>query len=94
MIKHSAMLQKINTGEPFNCTYCKANGELTEFVGLRKPVKDEEPTPAPGTPPPDRRRRRAAQGNQMLVPFQTANGEIREIYTRLILKFNDEEVVL
>lgn len=86
------MMQRIHTGEPFNCTYLKRDGTLAEFVGLRKPEKEEgAATPFNGG---DKRASRPLQNYLSLVPFQTINNEVRELYTRLIQTFNDEQIVL
>lgn len=86
------MLKIVSNGEPFDCTYCKKNGELSDFVQIKKLIKergDDNPTI-----PRDRRKRRAANSYESLIPFQMQNGEVRELYTRAIVKFNKQEVIL
>jgi hypothetical protein len=102
IIKHKDMLAQMATGEPFNITYCKKKGELTEFTGAKMRVKqsaaDEAATHMQRIH--DRRgghNARAARNTtayESLIPIETANEEIREIHTRAIVKFNGMEVVL
>lgn len=84
------MMHQISSGEPFDCVYLKSDGTLTEFKQLRKPVAEE----SKNTPPDKRRSKRTLQGYLMLIPFQTITEEVRELYTRLIVIFNNEEVIL
>lgn len=92
MIKHSEVLALINSGSPFSCTYVTGQGELSEFINATKKTF-EKSTPADGTDA-DKSKRRKGNSYNSLIPVETANGEIREIYTRAIIKFNNVEVVL
>lgn len=94
MLKHRDMLEKINTGDLFDCTYCKKNGEFTEFKNVKK-YMSETGAPAPKTiTVRDKRSTRNTSGYSSLLPFVMESGEIRELYTRAIVKFNNEEIIL
>lgn len=86
------MLKQINTGEPFNCTYCKKNSEFTEFVQIKKAVAEKKTEAM--TMHLDKRRRREATSYESLLPFFMQSGGIQELYTRAIVIFNNEEVIL
>lgn len=98
MKKHSAMLAEMSNGLPFDILYCKKDGELAEFNQVtRFGGGDEEKgemAPPPVPVPADKRRTRHQSAKLSLIPFKMPNGEVRELYTRLILKFNGEDVVL
>lgn len=84
-------MKRISSGEEFDCVYLKANGVLTEIKGLRKPTEGE----VLKQPKTDRRRSaRNLKSYLLLIPFITRNNQIRELYTRLIVIFNNEEVTL
>lgn len=87
------MLKIIDTGNPFNCTYCKTNGEFTEFMQIKKPVADVNQVQVV-TEVTDKRRRRKATSYESLIPFLMQNFERRELYTRAIVIFNGEDVIL
>ena len=91
MIKHSAMLKVVGTGEPFNCTYCKKSGEFTEFIGIRKNIEEKK---EPVIVQHDKRKRRTATSFESLIPFIMQSGEVRDLYTRAIVIFNNQEVIL
>ena len=93
MIKHRDMLAIISKGEPFNCVYLKRVGQFTTFTGIKK-HNSTGAQAAPAPTPLTHKKRRAAVEYDSLMPFVTANGEIRELYTRAIIKFNDEDVIL
>lgn len=86
------MMKQINTGQPFDCTYAKRNGELTSFQKIARPPKEEQEHSAATLT--DKRRRRNATAYESLVPFQMPDGSMRELYTRLITTFNGEDVIL
>ncbi len=92
MIKHKELMAMVNTGEPFDCTYCKTKGELAEYKAIRKYIKvqgQNEPEVMS-----DRRKARNIQSYTSLIPFVFPDGSIRELYTRAFVKFNNEEVIL
>ncbi len=85
-------MRQINSGVPFNCTYCKRSGELSHFEQIQRYISDtQEHSAATIT---DKRRRRTATAYESLVPFKMKDGTTRELYTRLITKFNGEDVIL
>ncbi|MBS1684755.1 MAG: hypothetical protein JSS76_08375 [Bacteroidetes bacterium] len=91
MIKHAEMLSRMNTGEPFDVEYIKIRtGEKRIFKKLRKQVKIS----AGSDHVADHTRRRSASSYTSLTPFACLDGTIVEIYTRLIIKFNNEDVAL
>ena len=94
MIKHREMMKIISQGKPFACTYVKRTGELTDFTEIKKFERDKEETTAGNKRGADHTKRRVANQYESLIPFQMVNGKIRELYTRCIVKFEGEEVVL
>lgn len=86
-------MQRINTGQPFDCTYTKRRGQLVEFTGIKKHISADNEVPAHQRAV-NHSKRRTANSYESLVPFVLPDGSIRELYTRLIVKFNQEEVAL
>ena len=95
MIKHATVVNCIATGLPFDCTYCKTNGELTEFTNAKKLMHSSN-SAAEYTDDSDAVEETAPgiKGYLSLIPIESESGRKSSIYTRLILKFNGEDVVL
>ena len=91
MIKHRQMMQLITNGAEFTCKYCKRTGELTDFVAIKKFVPQKG---SDAGQPANQTKRRTGNNYESLIPFQMLNGKIRELYTRLIVQFNVEDVIL
>ena len=98
MIKHREMMKIISQGKPFSCTYVKRTGELTDFTDIKKFEKEDDDynkdCHGERSRTTDHTKRRVANQYESLIPFQMVNGKIRELYTRCIVKFEGEEVVL
>lgn len=96
MIKHAQVVERIASGEPFNALYCKANGELTEFTnahklpGAAKHLSADAPAAGNGNAAAPA----GIDGFLSRIPITTESGQNASIYTRLIIKFNGEDVVL
>ncbi len=85
-------MKQINTGDPFDCMYCKKQGEFANYNQIRKYIKTNEPEGKEMIS--DKRQTRQANNYASLIPFVFQDGSIRELYTRAIVKFNQEEVIL
>jgi hypothetical protein len=108
-IKHAAVLKKMNTGERFALTFVtldkkrKKGGDLVELTDARKhqagdyrkeEVKEQNAAAvmlsgveAPATTAPH-------HDKHGTINIKCADGNIRKVHTRLIVKFNGEEVTL
>jgi len=85
-------MKQINTGDPFDCMYCKKQGEFSNYQQIRKYIKTNETEGKEMIS--DKRQTRQANHYASLIPFVFQDGSIRELYTRAIVKFNQEEVIL
>ena len=87
------MMRTINGGVPFDCTYVKAgSGELRIFTSLQK-LTDKTKSLAVVNKS-GQSKRRIGTSYTSLVPFVCQDGSVIELYTRLFIKFNGEDVAL
>ena len=85
-------MKQINTGDPFDCMYCKKHGEFANYQQIKKHIKVNETEGKEIIS--DKRQIRLVNNYASLIPFVFQDGSIRELYTRAIVKFNNEEVIL
>lgn len=95
------MLAQMNSGAPFTIEVCsfdkkrKTGGELITYKNCVKHQAGKVetlPTAAPVQTKPNRSTDLIKY--QSLIPIRTLEGSIRSIRTRLIVRFNNEEVSL
>lgn len=87
------MMRTINGNAPFDCTYVKANsGELRTFASLQKLTDKTRSLAAGSKSGPSKRRTGTSYSS--IVPFVCQDGSVIELYTRLFIKFNGEDVAL
>lgn len=104
MIKHNAMLAQMNTGEKFSVAFVtldrKRNkgGDLVTLKNVRKHQagniqQHTEADVAQATGAPDKvtNPKHAAHGT---INLKCADNSLIKVHTRLIVKFNNEEVTL
>ena len=87
------MVRHINGNVPFDCSYVKiGSGELRIFTGLVK-LTDKTRAQYSGNKG-GASKRRTGTSYSSLVPFVCPDGSVVELYTRLFIKFNGEDVAL
>lgn len=83
----------INAGVAFDCQYVKhSSGEIREFAQMRKLTHGPKQSlySAAGS----KAKRRVGTNYTSLTPFVCQDGSVVELYTRLFIKFNGEDVSL